>query len=346
MLNRSPNDYETVSSALSVIPSDERHTWVQVGMSVKAALGEQGIDVWMNWSQSSSKFNEKSAISVWKSFKPGKIGPGTLFYIAKNHGWTPNETFSPPKRAPVDVEALRRAEDQRKQDADAAAFQAQAMLKQARWDSHPYFASKGLEYQEETNGYAHRSTGYRGLVLNGMLLLPMINDRAVVRAIQTIDADGVKKFQPYKCSTSGLVHSLGGRGKDLWFVEGYATGLSVYEALLRLYRDRDRVLVAFSAHNMSKLAKDRNCFVIADHDSWHCGDSMCRHKWDAPLGEKACPACGSIRITPPAGQKAAEGTGRPWWMSPDLGFDANDHMVKYGIDDLTDRMRDFIRDSR
>lgn len=70
-----------------------RDDWIVMGMAIKGALGEQGRSLWLEWSRSSSK----SASSVksdtpekaWDSFKPTRIGAGTLIYLARQHGWIP-----------------------------------------------------------------------------------------------------------------------------------------------------------------------------------------------------------------------------------------------------------------
>lgn len=89
-----PATYEAVESALRYIPSDEgvsRATWIEIGMSIKAGLGEQGSHLWHEWSSRDSRYTAKECDAQWRSFKniAGGIGVGTLFDRASMYGWHP-----------------------------------------------------------------------------------------------------------------------------------------------------------------------------------------------------------------------------------------------------------------
>lgn len=80
-------DHSRTLSALHAIPSDSSHDeWVRVVMAAKAAgLFFEEVDA---WSSSGATYKEQAMRSTWHSTKPDKgIGAGTLFYIAKQHGW-------------------------------------------------------------------------------------------------------------------------------------------------------------------------------------------------------------------------------------------------------------------
>ena len=85
-------DVERVKSAIGAIPSDERGAWLEVGMALNTMFrgSEVGKSIWDAWSSQSSKFDLKGQDSTWRGFrdKPGGIGAGTLFHLAKEHGWT------------------------------------------------------------------------------------------------------------------------------------------------------------------------------------------------------------------------------------------------------------------
>lgn len=81
-------DTRLVDDALRRIPSDDRDTWVRVGMAIKSA--GLGFDVFDEWSQStaSDNYSQRDTKSVWHSFKrEGGVTIGTLFAMAKQHGW-------------------------------------------------------------------------------------------------------------------------------------------------------------------------------------------------------------------------------------------------------------------
>ncbi len=87
-----------LADALRHIPPEEYHTWVQVGMALKAALGEDGFAMWDEWSSASPKYDTAQMPTKWRSFQAeGGITAGTLFHFAKEHGWQPPE---PPRAGP------------------------------------------------------------------------------------------------------------------------------------------------------------------------------------------------------------------------------------------------------
>lgn len=157
--------------------------------------------------------------------------------------------------------------------------------------AHPYLTLKGFPQES-------------GLVANGDLLIPMW-DSATYRelvGIQRIATDGSKKFLSGQ-RAKGAIHRFGnGRQRECWLVEGYATGLSVREALKRLYRPAD-VVVCFSAGNLAHVASTGiGTHVMADNDSSR------------------------------AGEEAAIESGLPYAMPLEVGTDANDLHIRGGIE--------------
>lgn len=87
--------YEAVKSALAFIPNDDvdGSSWIAMLNAIKGALGEQGRDLWLDWSTSSAKSGASgksdTAERRWKSAKPTRIGAGTIYYQAEQRGWIP-----------------------------------------------------------------------------------------------------------------------------------------------------------------------------------------------------------------------------------------------------------------
>lgn len=79
-------DIEEVRAALSLIDPDPRETWLSVGMALHDI---DAWEEWIAWSKGSSKFDQKDAARVWRSFSKREdgVGVGTLFHIAKQQGW-------------------------------------------------------------------------------------------------------------------------------------------------------------------------------------------------------------------------------------------------------------------
>lgn len=90
--------WSEIQSALEAIPANcSREEWVTVGMALKWA-GEQtdqldqALTLWHDWSQQSvDKYpGEREIVNQWTSFRNDKataIKLGSLFHIAKQHGW-------------------------------------------------------------------------------------------------------------------------------------------------------------------------------------------------------------------------------------------------------------------
>lgn len=77
-----------IRDALAHIPPRDRATWIRAGMAVKDALGEDGFDLWSEWSQGDETYNVHDALEAWRSFKiGGGITIATLAHEARRFGW-------------------------------------------------------------------------------------------------------------------------------------------------------------------------------------------------------------------------------------------------------------------
>ena len=86
-------ELERAHEALQCIPPDlPRDEWVRVGMGAHAA--GLSFDDFDSWSAGASNYEASAARDTWRSFKDagqsGRIGVGTLFRVAAEHGWTRN----------------------------------------------------------------------------------------------------------------------------------------------------------------------------------------------------------------------------------------------------------------
>ena len=81
---------ELIEQALSVVPSDDRDTWIRVGMALWSAYpGTDGMAAWSRWSAKSPKFDLDEIPQAWRSFsKTRSLTLGTLFHIAREHGYS------------------------------------------------------------------------------------------------------------------------------------------------------------------------------------------------------------------------------------------------------------------
>ena len=301
----------TLRAALYSIPADDREAWVAVGMAIHAELDDAGFDVWDAWSRQAKSYKAADAKSVWRGFKRnGGIQIGTLYHIAKEHGWQGEAPvipeLSPEEKCRREQQAAKERELARRR-AEQAAQLASKMLSEAELLPHQYLARKGF-------------SDVAGLVVakDNLLLVPMRSiHTGKVQTLQTITADGRKRFLPGG-KAKGAVYNLG-RHWTRWYVEGYATGLSVQAALRRMYRD-DQVVVCFSAANLAHVATPtergpRPRYVITDNDENGTGE------------------------------KYAKKTGHPYWLPPEPG-DANDYHQAHGLETLAEGIREVLSDGR
>lgn len=213
----------------------------------------------------------------------------TVWYEDKNaKPWTEEEKRSwAAKRASAATEQEHRYQQ--------AAVQADTTLRAARLQEHGYLTIKG--FPEE-----------KGLVIEDKLLIPMRN--VVTNKLQGYQAiRWIPEEMKYeKKMLTGMraknaVLFLGNRDlPECWLVEGFATGLSVRNALRSIGMPAS-VVVCFSASNMVQVAEQipGRRFVFADNDESQTGE------------------------------KAAQQTGLPYAISDVVGHDANDDHKKFGL---------------
>jgi hypothetical protein len=86
---------EIIAALKFLSPDIDREDWIKVGMALHFAgtatdQQEQAFEVWNEWSAGSAEKYKgtKDLWHSWKGFKPdGGISIGTLFQMAKDHGW-------------------------------------------------------------------------------------------------------------------------------------------------------------------------------------------------------------------------------------------------------------------
>lgn len=225
--------------------------------------------------------------------------------------WQPDEN----ELAKIDHAAIAKlaadAAAQIRRDQEAAAKKAGWIMHQTTVDTHPYLAAKG--FPDELGPVWLDERGVR------KLCIPMRADGRIV-GLQTIsdqpsnlreDGTEVPAFEKkfiYGQRTSEAVYVIDNKGQK-FFVEGYATGLSVRAALQAL-KVRYTIVICFNAGNMLKVAKNHGeGIVIADND--------------AP--SKQVPSPGGM------GLKVAQESGLPFWLSDREKEDFNDFHVRRGL---------------
>jgi putative DNA primase/helicase len=295
------------ASALQFISPVERDTWVSIGMAIKSEFGDAGRDMWMDWSRQADSFKELDARSVWRSFRGTGVTIASLFHEAKQNGWR-DEGHQRPTQDQINAQ---RREAQERQSAEGqeririareAAKKAEWILSQCVQEQHAYLQSKGFP---ELPGLVWRPEQESNLLCVPMYVAGKIS------SLQMISRSGEKKFL-----TGGITSKAeycidaAGIGGDDWWVEGYASGLSL-RACLNALKMRYRIHVCFSAGNLKRMA--HSGYVVADNDA---------------------------SLT---GLNAARATGLPYWMPDQEGTDINDFHKLHGTFKTSQVLRKWLQ---
>lgn len=80
-----------IRAALAQLPNEELDydSWVRIGMALKGALGEEGASLFAEWSAQAGKNDPATTARSWASFRPDRIGAGTIYRLAMERGWQP-----------------------------------------------------------------------------------------------------------------------------------------------------------------------------------------------------------------------------------------------------------------
>jgi putative DNA primase/helicase len=176
-----------------------------------------------------------------------------------------------------------------------ASGKAAYILNNAVKKPHPYLVKKG--FPEE-----------KGWVWNEVLAIPMrINGDLV--GCQLIDPEGNKKFLSGQ-KTKNASAIFDNKGQVI-LCEGYATALSIRRAL-KTIKTRYKIVVCFSASNLSEMAKAYpDSLIVADHDI--------------------------------VGIRVAKQSSLPYWVSPNEGEDFNDYELRVGAETAGESLSSFIQ---
>lgn len=303
------SEFERARVALGYVPPDDRDTWRQVGMALKAEFDEEGFALWNEWSQGAQNYNGKDARDVWKSFKGGKITINTLFHLAKLGGFDPRAHRAKPidpaererqKAERAAREAAELAELTEKQRAASALAESIWSTAEPAPADHPYLVRKRIPVD------ALRV--YRGALCigtaacDGALVIPARDAEGKLWTLEFVLTDGQKRYLP-NGRKAGCFSLIGGplpsTPATLLIGEGYATCATLAAAT------GYPAAVAFDAGNLHAVATalrgqypDARIVVCADDDHTTKGNpgvTKARAAAEAVAGIVAVPDFGSNR---------------------------------------------------
>lgn len=255
---------ERLREALLYVPPRERETWIRMGMAVKSELGDDGFNLWNEWSQADESYNEADARAVWRSISAnGKVTAGTLFHEARRYGYAANDS---PIQTRADDSSNRerdRAAEREAKRRDEAAEKALMIWRAAvpATDDHPYLRRKGvaavstlrtIDVQSVARilGYVPKSSGD---LLTGSILVVPVKVGDSLSTLELIDSDGGKSAIAGGAKARGYwsaepLPSGDGDGLTVQIGEGVATVLSAREAT------GDTSIAALSCSNLPNVA--------------------------------------------------------------------------------------------
>ncbi len=311
-----PPSVEEISTALGFIPSDDRDTWLHVGMAIKHEFGDNGFTLWNEWSKSASNYSDKDALSVWKSIRsPGKITIRTVFGLARDNGWRrtgEKRIFTP---AEIEHQAKIKAESALayvNEQAEIQARQAKAADRARQiWGnaepcdgSHPYLVRKHVsshwlrvgewaKYLKDPDG------SWRKIIIPCALLVPLFDQEGKLWNLQAIfsekhpEIEGTKHFLAGG-RKSGLAFSMGEKTQTKLICEGYATGATLHELT------GHQTILAFDCGNLAHVSKmvrekypEDKIILCADNDAHLKHNPGIAHARDAAI------AIGGLLAIPP-----------------------------------------------
>lgn len=268
-----------IQRALCHLDSDDREEWVRMGMCLKHELGDNGLDMWLNWSQGSKAYKQKDAVYLWrKSFNGSGLTIGTLIHEAMKRGFKFNEADGY-----ISAKALQQRE-QAKFEREAEEIQEQQKIlnrqvQQAQkakqmWRSfkqaseHPYLTTKDiLPHSARVGAWTYKNERDELVCEQNALIYPLFCNGELV-SLQAIFPNGGKKLL-WGAIKSGAYHVIGERTDKILICEGIATGATLYEAT------QYQVYCAIDAGNLGHIAKQVrkenplcNIVICADNDQY------------------------------------------------------------------------------
>ena len=233
-------DPDRARAALAAIPADlPREDWVRIGMAAQAAgLGLEDFDSWS--ATAPDRYSARDCRDTWRSFKGNGIGPGTLFHVARNHGWNDGQPCPPPRQPEPEP---------RPTHAGAKAV----------WDrcppapgDHPYIKAKGGTPEGLRVVPAADPLTIAGQRMAGALVIPAWDPTGNLQTCQFIPAPGTgKKLNLPGATLSGAAFTLGAiqPGRPCYLVEGIGQAWACHQAT------GEAVVVCFGWGNVRTVAR-------------------------------------------------------------------------------------------
>lgn len=275
----------------SINPNCERARWVRVAMALNDEFGDEGWELFEEWSSEADNYEAAAARSVWRSLKPGGgVHFATLVHMAREEGYKPQRgAYKPPTAEELFARAEKAAESKALYEAEEAQERADAAARAKKWwdaaadrpatAEHPYLKRKGILPHGLRVGRWPRKITVDGVDrvewLDNVVYIPMYDRKGkTVHSLQGITVEGKKLFLK-DGAKKGHFYPIGKPKTDpdtglpiFVFAEGFATGASIHEST------GDMVFCCFDLGNMVEVVKQVRAalphavlIIAADNDN-------------------------------------------------------------------------------
>lgn len=266
------DDYNRAREALTYIdPNTERLNWVKIGTALKNEFGEDGKELFQEFSQRGDSYDPRGFEHTWKSLDPSTQKIGTVYFFAEKGGYQYNQhqTNTPEtpeqKAAREAARAAKEAEMKAQKEINDKNNLEKAQIyynkSPAADNSHPYLQKKGIENPEGLKHYKTNDTH--------ILYIPIFNKNEELQGVQRIFNDGNKGVVGKVQGGSFTIGDLSQAAeKGVILAEGYATAYALHK------HSNMPVVVGFNSHNIvhvaenlkEKLPEGTKLIVAADND--------------------------------------------------------------------------------
>lgn len=231
--------------------------WLAISTSYKVAGGT--LEEWDNWcKQDTNRYNERENQQTWDSINvQGGIGESTLYYYAKENGWTDTQNTA----SEVDISAIMpKATTQNTQETvDCRATITEALNNQER--AIEYLQSRGLT----------RDTAERWNIgsIGEWLVIPYPNENYYIKRRMDITPNNSSGNHRYECpkgSSKPLFNSPALNYKQVYVVEGQIDTMSIEQCGQHAIAGDASVIESAIQKRGIEKCKDISFAVIADSD--------------------------------------------------------------------------------
>jgi phage/plasmid primase-like uncharacterized protein len=270
--------FEQISEAIRFIPSDDRNVRLRVAASVFAALGHDGQGIFMSWVDGVSTAQKNKSMWKWAS-KASKLSTSTVFFLARQHGYTGNSNISRDLS-----QKIAKAKQDRLSIRDVSEAKMRAEIVQTAKQiytsyplvdkdvGHPYLAKKKIPAS---------LANYLGIrVFAGNLLIPAhdVSNGEIVDW-QVIRPDGFKLFTKGGTGANGKYNKIVGSRSTVAVCEGWATGAAHFmltgETTIVSFNDHNSLQNVIHYSKMRSGSSDSfRLIYVADNDASRAGQRI------------------------------------------------------------------------